>query len=199
MIQPIHRQPTLSPLKKNGPLPQRPAGDHFTPSEPKPEIYSPGPPVRGSRLKLVLGGAALALGGAVVAGAMLAPPPVTIQVQMSTREAARATENLGYLNQFGSLRTDPSRLVDRLLHRRPQADAQQALAAMLRGQTVYFTPSGQTEAVAVQSPEQLRDLARHLKGENTRAQFREGARSLTEGFKGIGQQFKDGFNEALGR
>lgn len=116
---------------------------------------------------------------------------------MSTRDAARATENLGYLGQFGTLQTDPSRLVDRVLHRRPQADAQQAMAAMLRGQTVYFTPSGQTESVPVQSPEQLRDLTRQVKSQVTKAQFRQGTRSLAEGFKGIGRQFKDGFNEAF--
>ena len=190
-----------SSLRSAGPrLGGKPAAtqDAFVPSRPDLGIQGEKATRVHSKVKIAAIAAAGLGVGVVAAGVLSGPAQVQIQVQMSTREAARAREGFETLshlgqNQGGGLRPEPTRLLDRLRGHQPQVNSGQALQTMLEGRSVYFYPAAQGAPVEIRTPEELRDLVREVKNEATKARFREGAHQFKEGFRDLGRQIGDVF------
>lgn len=193
-----------SPLRSAGPRTERKAPatqDAFEPSRPSlPELDLH--KASGTRLNSKVKIAAIAAAGlglgVVAAGVLSGPTQVHIQVQMTTREAARATEDFETLSRLaqaggGGLKTEPTRLLDKLRGHQPEVDSGQALQTLLQGRSVYFYPGAGSVPVEIRNPEELRDLTREVKNEVTKARFREGAHQFKEGFRNLGRQIGDVF------
>lgn len=150
----------------------------------------------GTGQKVALVAAGLAAGAGIAVGVMNASAPPTVQVQISARDARRAEEQFGYLQQVGqsfggSLRGEPSSLVEKLFQRQPEIDSSQAVRSLSYGQTVFWYPSEGGSAIEIHDTEQLSHVTRQVRQQMARSEFERGIENLKEAGRQFGDQLKD--------
>ncbi len=192
-----------SPLSSGSPAPR----ESFTASEPvgpwakKPhfeEQFSTRSQKKsmGTGQKVALVAAGLAAGAGIAVGVMHTSSPPTVQVQISARDARRAEEQFGYLQQVGqsfggSLRGEPSSLMQKLFQQQPEIDGAQAVRNLSYGQTVFWYPGEDSQAIEIRSPEQLNQVTRQVRQQMARSEFERGIENLKEAGRQLGDQLKD--------
>ena len=150
----------------------------------------------GTGQKVALVAAGLAAGAGIAVGVMNASSPPTVQVQISARDARRAEEQFGYLQQVGqsfggSLRGEPGSLVEKLFQRQPEIDGAQAVKSLSYGQTVFWYPSEDGSAIEIRNTEQLSQVTRQVRQQMARSEFERGVENLKEAGRQLGDQLKD--------